>query len=101
MKPTLFVMTAMLLFGISAVPQQADAQDDPQFATPAVVDATPAITSQSASCEAGVCRTHGFARTGVACHRRCRPVVRWFQERQPVRSVLRGVVRLIRPRRCR
>jgi hypothetical protein len=64
------------------------ADDDVDFATPVVTNSTPA-------CADGSCAV--ATETVIA---RRRPVLNWFQERRPVRRVLRGAVRFVVGRRC-
>lgn len=88
-------MAAVLVLGLGICSQETRADDDLQFATPAVTEA-----GTVAACEAGTCQTTRFARTGVAYHRSRRPIARWFQEHRPVRRVLRGAVRFFGRRCC-
>ena len=93
MKRFAFCILAALVIGLGMSSKEALADDDLQFATPAV-------TEDAATCEAGTCQTTRSARTGVAYYRSRRPVARWFQEHRPVRRVLRGAVRLFGRRCC-
>ena len=88
-------MAAVLVLGLGMSSQETRADDDLQFATPAVAEA-----GTAAACEAGTCQTTRFARTSVAYHRSRRPIARWFQEHRPVRRVLRGAVRFFGRRCC-
>lgn len=90
MKRFALCIAAAMVIGLAMSGQEMRADDDLQFATPAVTEA-----GTAAACEAGTCQTTKFARTGVAYHRARRPVARWFQEHRPVRRVLRGAVRLV------
>ena len=93
MRRILFCIAVLVLGSLVVAPRQAQAQDDLKFATPAIGDDSPA-------CESGRCRATPV-RTAYGHHGRRRPVVRWFREHRPVRRVLRGVARLVRPRHCR
>ena len=93
MKRFALCILAALVIGLGMSGQETRADDDLQFATPAV-------TETVAACEAGTCQATRFTRTGVAYHRSRRPVARWFQEHRPVRRVLRGAVRLFGRRCC-
>jgi len=95
MKRFALCIAAALMIGLGMSGQETRADDDLQFATPAVTEA-----GTAAACEAGTCQTTRFARTGVAYHRSRRPIARWFQEHRPVRRVLRGAVRLFGRRCC-
>ena len=95
MKRFALCIAAALVLGLGMSSQETRADDDLQFATPAVTEAGTAAT-----CEAGTCQTTRIARTGVAYHRSRRPIARWFQEHRPVRRVLRGAVRLFGRRCC-
>ena len=96
MKRFVLCIAAAMVMGLAMSSQETRADDDLQFATPAVTEA-----AATAACEVGTCQTTNFARTGVAYHRARRPVARWFQGHRPVRRVLRGAVRLFGSRCCR
>ena len=83
MKTILISVLGALLLGGSLTEGTVKAADDFQFATPVVSVATPA-------CTAGNCAVA----TETASARR-RPVVNWFQDRRPVRRVLRGAARFV------
>ena len=91
MKTIPLVFAAVLLVSSLIAPRQAQADDDLQFATPVVVDQSPAFADSQ--CQAATSTVH-------VLQRRNRPVVRWFRQRQPVRRVLRGVAGLF-CHRCR
>jgi hypothetical protein len=95
MKRFVLCIAAVLMIGLGMSGQETRADDDLQFATPAMTEA-----GTAAACEAGACQTTRIARTGVAYHRSRRPIARWFQEHRPVRRVLRGAVRLFGRRCC-
>lgn len=88
MKTILISVLGALMLGESLTEATASAADDIQFATPVVSDATPACTT-------GTC---AIATETVSARRR--PVVNWFQEKRPVRRVLRGAVRFVGRRCC-
>ena len=91
MKRIPLAFAALLLVTSLVAPRQSHADDDLQFATPAVVEQAPACVDSQ--CQAATS-------TAYVLQRRNRPVVRWFRQRQPVRRVLRGVAGLF-CHRCR
>ena len=88
MKRFTVCIVTVVLMGVGVSGQQAQAADDLEFATPVVTEASPA-------CDIGGCFATRFAHSRIAHHRGRRPIARWFQERRPVRRVLRGVARLV------
>lgn len=88
MKTILISVLGALLLSGSLTEGAVRAADDIDFATPVVTDASPV-------CVAGNC---AIATESVIARRR--PVVNWFQERRPVRRVLRGVARFVGRRCC-
>ncbi|MDP6718562.1 MAG: hypothetical protein QGF59_07940, partial [Pirellulaceae bacterium] len=82
MKRFAVCIAAVVLMGFGLSGQQAQAADDLEFTTPIVTEASPA-------CDIGGCFATRFAHSRIAHHRGRRPIARWFQERRPVRRVLR------------
>lgn len=94
MKRFALCIVTVVLMGVALSGQRAQAADDDlDFATPVVTEASPA-------CDIGECSTTRFAHSHSAHHRGRRPIARWFQEHRPVRRFLRGTVRLLGRRCC-
>lgn len=94
MKRFAVCIAAVVLMGVGLSGQQAQAEDDLEFATPIVTETSPA-------CDIGECSTTRFANSHIAHHRGRRPIARWFRQHRPVRRFLRGAVRLVGRRCCR